>query len=326
MRQSCSDEEFVRIFNQTGSPTKTAKVLGIQIRSVCRRRAVLERKGYNFAGDKQAKENRGVPPMVYIEANKARIRANIKTGIVIIGSDAHYWPGKITTAQRAFIKFIRDLKPSYVVMNGDAFDGARISRHSKIGFLEKAPTVKEELRAAQERLTEIEDAAKGAKLIWELGNHDLRFESYLAANATEMEGVEGMHLKDHFKKWLPCWGLHINSDEPSHTVIKHRFHGGIYDVRNNILKGMVSMVTGHTHSLKFWPMSSYRSQTIYGVNSGMLADPYGDQFVHYTEDNPVDWRSGFAVLTFHNGRLLMPELAEVIGDGEIVFRGAVHEV
>lgn len=322
------DEEFVRIFNQTGgSPTEVAKILGIQIRSVSRRRASLEEKGYSFVSpDHRADENRRISPEVFIRANKARIDVKIKSGVVLVGSDAHYWPGESTTAQRAFVKFIHELKPSYVVMNGDAFDGARISRHPKIGFLESAPSVVQELHAVQERLTEIEDAAKGSKLVWPLGNHDLRFESYLAANAQEMKGVTGMHLKDHFPRWLPCWGLHINKFEPSHTVIKHRYKGGIYDVRNNILNGQVSMVTGHTHALKWWPMSSYREHTIYGVNTGMLSEPYGDQSVHYTEDAPVDWRSGFAVLTYHNGRLLQPEIPEVIGDGEIVFRGRVHEV
>lgn len=312
----CSNEEFVRIFNQSRSATETAKLLGLTVRRCHARRVELEAAGYHFHRIAET----------YVRANKARIEVKVKSGVILVGSDAHYWPGEATTAQRGFLKFIREMKPSHVVMNGDAFDGARISRHPKIGFLENAPTVEQEIEEVQKRLTEIEDAAKGAKLYWPLGNHDLRFESYLAAHAPEMQGVEGVHLKDHFPRWLPCWGVHVNPNEPSHTVIKHRYKGGIYDVRNNILNAQVSMVTGHTHALKWWPTSSYRSQTLYGVNTGMLFDPYSEQSVHYTEDNPVDWRSGFAVLTFHNGRLLMPELAEVIGDGEIVFRGKVHEV
>ena len=325
--QSCTDEEFVRVFNQTGSATETSKLIGVGVRAVCRRRQHLEAKGYSFVTtSKRSLENRGVSPEVLIRANKARIEVKIKSGIVMVGSDAHYWPGEATTAQRAFVKFIHELKPSHVVMNGDAFDGARISRHPKIGFLESAPSVVQELHAVQERLTEIEDAAKGAKLYWPLGNHDLRFESYIAAHAQEMKGVHGMHLKDHFPRWLPCWGLHVNPGEPSHTVIKHRFKGGIYDVRNNVLNAMCSMVTGHTHALKWWPTSSYREHTIYGVNTGAMCEPYAEQSVHYTEDNPVDWRSGFAVLTYHNGRLLQPEVPEVIGEGQIVFRGKVHEV
>jgi hypothetical protein len=56
-----------------------------------------------------------------------------------------------------------------------------------------------------------------------------------------------------------------------------------------------------------------------------MADAYGPQFA-YSELNPVDWRSGFAVLTFHKGRLLWPELVHVIEEGVIEFRGKVTEV
>jgi hypothetical protein len=51
----------------------------------------------------------------------------------------------------------------------------------------------------------------------------------------------------------------------------------------------------------------------------MLSDPTGNQFA-YTEDNPVPWCSGFAVLHFRDGLLLPPELVEVI-DNVAYFRG-----
>jgi hypothetical protein len=57
----------------------------------------------------------------------------------------------------------------------------------------------------------------------------------------------------------------------------------------------------------------------YGIDTGTLAEPSGDQFV-YCEENPVNWCSGFCVLTFKNGMLLPPELCEVI-NGVAYFRG-----
>ncbi len=41
----------------------------------------------------------------------------------------------------------------------------------------KAPTVMEELKAVKDRLEDIEKIARGAKLLWPLGNHDARFET-----------------------------------------------------------------------------------------------------------------------------------------------------
>lgn len=50
------------------------------------------------------------------------------------------------------------------------------------------------------------------------------------------------------------------------------------------------------------------------------AEPYGPQF-DYTEDDSVDWASGFAVLTFiEGGALVPPEVCTVIGE-RAWFRG-----
>jgi hypothetical protein len=206
------------------------------------------------------------------------------------------------------------------VMNGDVFDGASISRWERIGW-DSRPTVKQELEACEERLTEIEDAAKGAERYWPLGNHCARFETFLAKNAPQYEGVKFTSLKDYFTKWKPCWSLFVNDD----TVIKHRFKGGIHATHNNTMWAGKSIVTGHLHSLKVTPFSDYRG-TRYGVDTGTLADPYGEQFVDYTEDGPKNWRSGFAVLTYRNHRLLWPELVHVLEEGMVEFRGKVYEV
>lgn len=41
---------------------------------------------------------------------------------------------------------------------------------------------------------------------------------------------------------------------------------------------------------------------------------------------PLDWRSGFGVLTFHRGRLLMPELVQVWDNDSVQFRGKIIKV
>jgi hypothetical protein len=57
-----------------------------------------------------------------------------------------------------------------------------------------------------------------------------------------------------------------------------------------------------------------------------LADTDGAQFVNYLEDSPTNWRSGFAVLTFYNGKLLWPELVHNWAEGQVEFRGKVYDV
>ena len=207
-----------------------------------------------------------------------------------------------------------------VVMNGDVFDGASISRHPVSGW-GSTPSVKQELEACQDRLGEVEKAAKGASLHWTWGNHDMRFNARLAAQVGDTwRGVEGMNLTDHFPRWKFSTSIMVNED----TMIKHRYHNGIHAVYNNALKSGISIVTGHLHSLKVTPFSDYRGDR-YGVDTGSLADINGNQF-EYSEDNPKNHRSGFAVLTFVDGELLPPELCQVWDDDHVVFRGHLIKV
>jgi hypothetical protein len=313
-----SDDEFLKMWElHKGSPQKMSVATGIPVRSIYVRRRLLEVKRGIEIRSRQEKP--------FIENHSARINVPIENGIAIVFSDAHFWDTIPSTAYRALIKFIKELKPHLIVCNGDAFDGASISRHNRIGFLEDRPTVIQELDACKAMLGYIEDAAKEIKplpvLTWTLGNHDSRFETYLAAVAPQFEFVDGFHLKDHFPNWRPCWATWVNGD----VCVKHRWKGGIHAAHNNTLNSGTSMVTGHLHSLKITPYTDYTG-TRYGIDTGTLAEIDGDQFLNYTEDNPKNWRSGFAVMTFHKGKLLPPELVEVIEDGVVAFRGQVYEV
>ena len=174
-------------------------------------------------------------------------------------------------------------------------------------------------------MSEIEEVAKIArhnvKLVWPLGNHDARFETFLAAHAPQFEHTSGFKLSDHFTLWQKCWSVWLNDN----VIVKHRNKGGVHATHNNTVQSGVSMVTGHLHSLKVTPYVDYNGVR-YGVDTGTLADIYGPQFENYLEQNPINWRSGFAVLTFKDGELLMPELAMVHTQNSIQFRGEVIKV
>jgi predicted MPP superfamily phosphohydrolase len=240
-----------------------------------------------------------------------------------VASDCHYWPDLISTAHRAFVKLTKELKPKIVVINGDAFDGASISRHPAGGTWQSLPSVKQELEACQDRLEEIQKAAGAAQLHFCWGNHDLRFNARLQQQVGDtFKGVMGMSLQEHFPLWRFSMSLMINNN----TMIKHRYHNGIHAIYNNILKSGCSMVTGHLHSLKVTPFTDYNGSR-YGVDTGTLSPVDADAFT-YSEDSPKNHRSGFAVLTFHNGKLMPPELCEVIDEEEgiVYFRGQVISV
>jgi hypothetical protein len=318
-KAACTEQEFIALWNKHGSVTELAKILGVADRNVNMRRRNIEKKnGIILAG---VRKNSPDFQVTYAY-NNVRTNVKLENGIIVIGSDCHYWPGIISTAHRAFVKIIKDLKPRMVIMNGDVFDGASISRHPVSGW-GYTPTVKQELEACQERLGEVEKAAKGSALHWTWGNHDMRFNARLAAQVGDSwRGVEGMNLTDHFPLWKFSTSIMVNDN----TMVKHRYHNGIHAVYNNALKSGASIVTGHLHSLKVMPWTDYNG-TRYGVDTGSLANVNGDQF-EYAEDNPKNHRSGFAVLTFYEGKLLPPELCEVLDEDEglVVFRGEVLKV
>lgn len=309
-QKNVSDEEFIAVWKRLGSPEEVSKATGIGIRSVYRKRKfLLEKHGVELESFAAHEKNKKI--MTIIPDDRRVILHAVENGMVFIASDCHYWPGEETLAHRAFVELLKEYKPQTVVLNGDVFDGAQVSRHPPlIGVT--TPTPKQEIEACQDRLHEISMASKNARRFWTFGNHDTRLFSRLAANSPEL--VEMVSLFDHFPGWQTCWRIDVNND----VVIKHRWHNGMHATYNNTVKSGRTIVTGHLHKLQVTPWSDYNGRR-YGVDTGTLAEPYGDQFT-YTESNPVNWCSGFAVLTFKNGQLLPPELCEVI-NGVAYFRG-----
>lgn len=312
---TCSDGDFITLFKQHGA-AETARRLGISNRATQSRRANLEAK-YGKQIQAPAYNNTNTR---FAEDKPQRTHLTVRNGVVLVCGDGHFWPGEATPAHRAFVKFCKTMDPDAVIVNGDAFDGAGISRHPPIGW-ENHPTVVEELEAVQTRLSEIELATFKIPKVWTLGNHDARFETRLATVAREYACVNGFHLKDHFPAWAACWSAWINDGHAKiPTVVKHRYKGGVNATHNNTASSGTHMVTNHLHSGKVTPYTDYTG-TRYGVDTGCIADPDGPQFVDYSEDNPRNHRSGFAVLTFRDYELMLPELALVWDREHVQFRG-----
>lgn len=313
------DASFIRLFEEHGL-TAMAKVTGLSASTINKRRRRVEQKTRRPIRS----PNEHYRP-TFAEARQVehpgRIKYTLQDGVAIIGSDLHIWPGPVPVMHRAFVKFCRKYEPGIVVLNGDVVDMAAVSRHPPIGW-EHQPTVKEEIETAQERLHEIEMAtAPGTPQVWTLGNHDARFETRLATVAPEYAKLNGVHLRDHFPNWEPCWSCWINDD----VVVKHRFKGGIHAPWNNTINSGKTIVTGHLHSAKVTPFTDYNG-TRYGVDAGCMADTDHQAFLDYTEDNPKNWRSAFAILTFVDGALLVPELVIKWDETRVQFRGELIEV
>jgi len=310
-----TDQQFIDAWKRLGSPALVAATLGLNLRGVyARRKAIEDRHGFSL--DTVTEGHGGRPKAVMPKIGARAISENV-TGTVIVASDLHAWPGDRSVAFAALVELVRELKPSLLIANGDSVDMASISRHPPIGW-QTIPTVLEELDAAKELHAELESAAPaGTPLVWLYGNHCLRFNSRLAAEAAEFRGIPGMSLEDHFPAWDFAMSMHLNKS----TVIFHSYHNGVHAAYNNTVKSGVSTVTGHTHRLQAVQWADYNGLR-WGIECGTLSDFGPDQGKFaYALDRPVNWSQGFAVLTYdHTGRLLEPEFCRVL-DGTAYFRG-----
>jgi predicted MPP superfamily phosphohydrolase len=314
-----SDEylmNVISIYNQCKSVSGTAKILNLsrttaqsQIKTAHKLYPKLvtrdPRAGINSKTGKQVDltvfPDWTVPKLYAPDADIKRI---------LIGGDAHFWPGEPPLMWKAFCKVAKQVKPDCIVLNGDILDGARVSRHARM-YGSKAPTVSQEIEMVQKCLKMLPNAPHK---IWTMGNHEMRFDNYLANNASELDEYTGS-IKDRFRDWTFCWATNINNVE-----IRHRFRGGIHTGWNNALHAGINMVTNHTHQLQITAVRN-RNGSHYGVEAGMLGDPHSPAF-EYTEGAPSRSCPGFVLLSFDDdGYLLPPELAEMIR-GRPTFRGS----
>lgn len=238
------------------------------------------------------------------------IKINAPNTKWIIGSDLHVWSGEPPEIYHAFCTIARRLKVSGIVLNGDIIDGARISRHA-IPLRSHSPKISHEIDTAKKWLKLLPNAQYKC---WTMGNHDIRLDNYIAANASELDDYI-ISLQEHFREWQMAYAFEINNN----TEVRHRFRSGIHAAWNNTLHAGINMVTGHTHQLSLTAQRDRRGSR-YGIETGMLSDPEGPQF-EYTEGAPSRAQQGFAVLTFdQDGHLMPPELCEMI-KGRPIFRG-----
>ena len=182
-----TNEEFIELWRVHQSAAKIAKLTGISERNVHHRRRDIEAKHDTVL---LAASNKNSVAQAY-----GHINLGMQNGTVIVFSDAHFQLSRRTTAFKALLWLIGELKPKVVINNGDAFDGAQASRHPANGW-DVTPTIIQELNACKMFLGEIQEAAGAAKLIWTLGNHDARFSTRLATVAPEFQGVEGFRLEE----------------------------------------------------------------------------------------------------------------------------------
>ena len=106
MRAACTEDEFIEIWRELGSPTLVAARLGISVTNVyARRNAIQSRLKIELPTD-----DLKTRPSIVIPPDHKRVEATI-TGAVVIFSDAHFYPGFDGVGYQALLEVIKAVKP-----------------------------------------------------------------------------------------------------------------------------------------------------------------------------------------------------------------------
>jgi len=168
---------------------------------------------------------------------------------VLIISDLHF-PYQNNEAIELAIDYGVDKDVNCVLINGDLFDFASISRHEKDW---RQRSVKEEFDAVRMFLDYLQDRLPKARIVYKEGNHDERMEKWLFHKAPEYFDMDEFRLEVLLKLGERKIE-HVKDKRPVKigklTVLHgHELNGsgGVNPARATFLKTIDNVLIGHCH-------------------------------------------------------------------------------
>jgi predicted phosphodiesterase len=185
----------------------------------------------------------------------------VKYSKVLIISDLHF-PYQDNKAIELALKYGEKNKMDCILINGDLFDFATISRHEKDwrhrSLVDEIESVKEFFDYLQHRFPKV-------KIVFKEGNHDERFDKWLFHKSPEFFDISGLTLKDVLK--LNEKGIDYVCDRLPVKIGKllvlhgHELNGGggVNPARATFLKTIANVLISHVHR-----SSSHTEPTLQG--------------------------------------------------------------
>jgi predicted phosphodiesterase len=217
-------------------------------------------------------------------------------------SDPH-WPFHSKRVQKAFIEYVGDEKPMWVILNGDAQD---MYSHSKFPRSHNLFTPRDEHaaclalnRAFWESITR---AAPKSKRVQMAGNHDIRPMKMVLEKYPAAEDWVSEKLKEDFT--FP--GVTTILDQRQELMITDKiavFHGYRASLGAHRDYTLMNCINGHSHvGGVVW--RQLRNEVLFELNAGFAGDPESKGF-NYTRQRITKWTPGFGALT-KRGPIFIP--------------------
>ena len=235
-------------------------------------------------------------------------------GAVGILSDVHV-PYHSEIAVAAAVGFLKDQNLAGILLNGDIADFYSISRY------EKNPAMRDfkgELDAVRDFIAFIRYEFPGIPIVYKVGNHEERFQSWLFAHAAEISDDPRMSLC----AWLDLDKHSVTMVEDKRPVMLgklpvlhgHELHGGSSSVnvaRGAYMRTLSTCLVGHSHRTSNHAESDMWHRETATWSTGCLCDLRPD----YARINR--WNHGFAVATVHENDTFDVNNYRVMSDGTV---------
>jgi predicted phosphodiesterase len=243
----------------------------------------------------------------------------METALII--PDCHI-PYEDKRAYQLMLDIATDLNPDEIIILGDYADFYAINSHGKDA--DKNHLLMDEVHEVIERLKGIKSLFPRAKKVYIEGNHEYRLARYVASKCPDLYGaidvasiLELKLLGFEFVPYGPTQQYHVLG---TGLVARHEpLGGGVHVAHNSLVKGMSSIIFGHTHRLQKTEVYSLDGKRYVGISSGWLGNKHHSVFEYVKTHH--QWGLGFSVARAVGGILIDVDLAFISPTYNCIFDG-----
>ncbi|OQA46071.1 MAG: Calcineurin-like phosphoesterase superfamily domain protein [Bacteroidetes bacterium ADurb.Bin302] len=262
----------------------------------------MRQKSEVLVAGPQMPESSYVEPELYIIQNAKRI------GII---SDIHL-PYQDNRAIEIALNDLKDNDIDTLIINGDMMDLYSLSKFNRDGRMRD---LNYEIKIGNQFLDYLQYKFK--RIIYRMGNHEMRLSDFIWRNAVEFTNIEQLSLYQllHLKeRGIDCINEmdKIKIDGVSLMILhghEIRAGGAIYPARNKLLRAFYNVIFGHHHITDVSRVKNLEDQDITAWSIGCLCG----LSPRYSIVN--NWNHGFGIIDIKNDNFVVKN--KRIKDGKI---------
>jgi len=211
---------------------------------------------------------------------------------IAVISDIH-WPFENQKVVNRFYEYVADVKPEYVIINGDAWDNYS---HSRFPKSHNVFTPREEYKLSRQKnedfWNKIKEIHPDCKKYQLLGNHSIRPLKQILEHYPEAEDWIAQKLKES----LTFDGVETIYNIRQELILNDIaiFHGYRSKLGDHRDFTQYNCINGHTHKGGV-VFKQIRGQVLWELNSGLAGDPEGKGLT-YTPQKISEWTPGFGAV------------------------------